>query len=150
MLRTTDAAQQRPQSGQGPSPAPDQEPHMSIADANKTIVIGENPFIRLSAKDGDPNSTEASFWRVFWSPAGPGHVLYMKSELTGGAWRIWADNIAMARWLRYVAERDRGQLPPARGRSAHQLDRGAFGLWRGDFADLVRHRRPAAAALAAA
>jgi hypothetical protein len=30
---------------------------MSIADPNKTIPTGENPFIRLNLKDGDPNST---------------------------------------------------------------------------------------------
>jgi hypothetical protein len=29
---------------------------------------------------------------------GPGHVLYLKSELTEARWRIYADNIAMARW----------------------------------------------------
>jgi hypothetical protein len=72
---------------------------MTIADPNKTLLTGENPFIRLSAKDGDPNSTDASFWRIYLSPAGPGHVLYLKSELTEGHWRIWSDNIAMARWL---------------------------------------------------
>lgn len=77
---------------------------MSIADANKTIVIGENPFIRLSQKDGDPNSTDASFWRVFWSPAGPGHVLYLKSELTENRWRIYSDNIAMTRWLQKTVQ----------------------------------------------
>jgi hypothetical protein len=37
---------------------------MSIADPNKTILTGENPFIRLSLKDGDPNSTDASYWRI--------------------------------------------------------------------------------------
>jgi hypothetical protein len=35
---------------------------MSIADPNKTILTGENPFIRLSLKVGDPNSTDASYW----------------------------------------------------------------------------------------
>ena len=77
---------------------------MSIADPNKTILTGENPFIRLSAKDGDPNSTDASFWRIYLSPAGPGHVLYMKSELTDGKWRIWSDNISMARWLQKTVQ----------------------------------------------
>jgi hypothetical protein len=72
---------------------------MSIADPNKTILTGENPFIRLSLKDGDPNSTDASYWRIILSPAGPGHVLYLKSELTEGRWRIYSDNIALARWL---------------------------------------------------
>src|SRR6266571_3431275 len=72
---------------------------MSIADPNKAILTGENPFIRLSRKDGEPNSTEASYWRIIFSPAGPGHVLYLKSELTEARWRIYSDNIAMARWL---------------------------------------------------
>ena len=30
---------------------------------------------------------------------GSGHVLYLNSELTGGRWRIYSDNIALARWL---------------------------------------------------
>ena len=58
---------------------------MSIADPNKTILTGENPFIRLSHKDGDPNSTEASYWRIIFSPAGPGHVLYLEERTDGTA-----------------------------------------------------------------
>ena len=77
---------------------------MSIADPNKTILTGENPFIRLSLKDGEPNSTEASYWRIIFSPAGPGHVLYLKSELTERRWRIYSDNIAMARWLQSTVQ----------------------------------------------
>jgi hypothetical protein len=76
----------------------------STADSNRVILTGENPFIRLSAKDGDPNSTEASFWRILWCPAGPGHVLYLKSELTENRWRIYSDNIAMARWLQNTVQ----------------------------------------------
>src|SRR5918912_2721580 len=82
---------------------------MSIADPNKTILTGENPFIRLSSKDGDPNSTDASYWRIIFSPTGPGHVLYLKSELTEGRWRIYSDNIAMARWLQTTVQ---GMLNP--------------------------------------
>jgi hypothetical protein len=77
---------------------------MSVADPNRTILTGENPFIRLSSKDGDPNSTDASYWRILMSPGGPGHVLYCKSELTDGKWRIWSDNIAMARWLQKTVQ----------------------------------------------
>ena len=76
----------------------------STADPNRVIVTGENPFIRLSAADGDPNSTDASFWRIVFSPAGPGHVLYLKSELTDDAWRIYSDNVAMARWLQSTVQ----------------------------------------------
>lgn len=69
------------------------------ADPNRVILTGENPFIRLGESEGGPITTSASFWRVIFSPAGPGHVLYLKSELTEDAWRIYTDNIAMARWL---------------------------------------------------
>jgi hypothetical protein len=77
---------------------------MSIADPNVVIVTGENPFIRLSPKDNDDYTTNASFWRIIFSPAGPGHVLYLKSELTENRWRIWSDNIAMARWLQSTVQ----------------------------------------------
>jgi len=72
---------------------------VSTADPNLLILTGENPFIRLAATDTDDYTTNASFWRVIFSPGGPGHVLYLKSELTDNRWRIWTDNIAMARWL---------------------------------------------------
>lgn len=79
------------------------------ADPNHVILTGENPFIRLSATDDGPLTTDASFWRILFSPAGPGHVLYIKSELTGDRWRIYADNIAMARWLQSTVQ---GMLNP--------------------------------------
>ncbi len=82
---------------------------MSTVDPNRVIVTGENPFIRLSEKDGDPITTNASFWRILFSPAGPGHVLYLKSELTDGEWRIFSDNIAMAKWLQSTVQ---GMLNP--------------------------------------
>jgi hypothetical protein len=72
---------------------------MSTVDANQVILIGENSVIRLSQSDSDTFTTTASFWRILSSAGGPGHVLYLKSELTGGRWRIYSDNIAMARWL---------------------------------------------------
>jgi hypothetical protein len=77
---------------------------MSVADANRVILTGENPFIRLSERDGDPNKTDASFWRIIFSPAGPGHVLYLKSELTNSRWRIYSDNVAMTRWLQATVQ----------------------------------------------
>ncbi len=77
---------------------------MAVADPNRVIITGENPFVRLSVKDGDPSTTDASFWRILFSPAGPGHVLYLKSELTEGQWRIWSDNIAMAQWLQSTVQ----------------------------------------------
>ena len=79
------------------------------ADPNHVILTGENPFIRLSETDGGPQTTNASYWRIITCPAGPGHVLYLKSELTENRWRIYADNIAMARWLQTTVQ---GMLNP--------------------------------------
>ena len=76
----------------------------NATDANRVVLTGENPFIRLSPTDGEDNTTDASFWRIIFSPAGPGHVLYINSELTDNAWRIYSDNIAMARWLQSTVQ----------------------------------------------
>lgn len=82
---------------------------MSTADPNRVILTGENPFIRLSESDGGDPTTNASFWRIVFCPAGPGHVLYLKSELTDNCWQIYSDNLAMARWLQSTVQ---GMLNP--------------------------------------
>ena len=46
---------------------------------------------------------------ILFSPAGPGHVLYLRSELTEGQSRIYSDNIALARWLQETVQ---GMLNP--------------------------------------
>ncbi|RPJ69565.1 MAG: hypothetical protein EHM24_06440 [Acidobacteria bacterium] len=49
----------------------------------KVTVIGENPGIRLTTKEGAPPSTSVSFWRVLQSPAGEGHVCFVTSDIKG-------------------------------------------------------------------
>jgi hypothetical protein len=49
----------------------------------KVAVIGENPGIRLVTKEGAAPSTSVSFWRVFQSPAGEGHVCFVTSDIAG-------------------------------------------------------------------
>ena len=72
---------------------------MSTVDANRVVLTGENSVIRLTNNNSDSFTTNATFWRILSSPGGPGHVLYLKSELTEACWRIYSDNIAMVRWL---------------------------------------------------
>jgi hypothetical protein len=72
---------------------------MSTVDVNRVILSGENSVIRLNKNDNDAFTSNATFWRLLTSPRGAGQVLYLKSELTDGRWRIYSDNIAMARWL---------------------------------------------------
>ena len=43
----------------------------------KVYVTGENPVIRLLDKEGGTPLTFASYWRILWSPVGPGHVCYV-------------------------------------------------------------------------
>jgi hypothetical protein len=49
----------------------------------RVAVVGENPGIRLMTKDGDAPSTSVSFWRVYESPAGEGHVCFVTSDVKG-------------------------------------------------------------------
>ena len=71
----------------------------SSMDPNRVLLTGENPYIRLSETDGAPVTTDASFWRILFSPGGPGHVLFLQSELTGDEPKVYTDNISMTRWL---------------------------------------------------
>ena len=68
-------------------------------DPHQVRLTGENSFIRLAREQNAPETTRVSHWRVLWSPAGQGHVLYIRSELTDNIVRVYADNIALARWL---------------------------------------------------
>jgi hypothetical protein len=43
----------------------------------KVYVTGENPGIRLLNKPDGQVLTAVSYWRIVWSPAGPGHVCYV-------------------------------------------------------------------------
>jgi hypothetical protein len=81
----------------------------SMVDPNKILMTGENPFVRLTVDDNDDYTTAVSFWRMTFCPAGPGHVLFAKSELTDNKWRIYSDNAAMTRWLQQTIQ---GMLTP--------------------------------------
>jgi len=70
---------------------------------HKLILIGENSFIRLSTDGGKSASTRCSHWRVLWTPAGPGHALFVDSAVTGGV-RIYADSEALVRFLQREIE----------------------------------------------
>lgn len=71
----------------------------SPIDPNRILLTGENPYIRLSETDGGATTSDASFWRILFSPGGPGHVLFLRSELTDDLPRIYTDNVQMTRWL---------------------------------------------------
>jgi hypothetical protein len=73
-------------------------------DPNQVRLTGENSFIRLLRQQGGPQTTRVSHWRVLWSPGGPGHALFIKSDVTDDEVRLYSDNIALARWLQEEIE----------------------------------------------
>jgi hypothetical protein len=68
-------------------------------DRDAVVLVGENPYGSLYLENADARSTYASVWTVATSPAGPGHVFLLASDLTDGEHIICADNISLARWL---------------------------------------------------
>jgi len=75
-----------------------------MVDPNDVVMTGENSFVRLSNDGGKTFVDRTSHWRVLWSPAGQGHVLFIESPLTGKAPRIFADNAGVARYLQRTIE----------------------------------------------
>lgn len=73
-------------------------------DPNQVRLTGENSFIRLLRQQGGPQTTRVSHWRVLLSPGGPGHALFIKSDVTDDEVRVYADNIALVRWLQEEIE----------------------------------------------
>ena len=70
---------------------------------HELILIGENSFVRLTRTAARSASTRCSHWRVLWTPAGPGHALFVDSSLVGGV-RIYADSVPLARFLQKEIE----------------------------------------------
>jgi hypothetical protein len=71
----------------------------TYTDPNQVCLTGENQYMRLHSAAQGPMTTRCSHWRVLLSPAGPGHTLFLRSDVTDNVIRIYADNIALARWL---------------------------------------------------
>ena len=75
---------------------------VSPTDTNQVLLTGENNYMRLHIEENGPMTTRASHWRILLSPAGAGHVLFLKSDVTNDEVRIYSDNIAVARDNRRV------------------------------------------------
>jgi hypothetical protein len=72
-----------------------------MVDPHDVVMTGENSFIRLSQDGGKSLVTRASHWRVLWSPAGQGHVLFLETD----AIRVYSDNVGMTRYLQKHIEK---------------------------------------------
>jgi hypothetical protein len=72
-----------------------------MVDPHDVVMTGENSFIRLSKDGGKSLATRASHWRVLWSPAGQGHVLFLETDSI----QVYSDNIGMTRYLQQHIEK---------------------------------------------
>ena len=75
-----------------------------MVDPHEVVMTGENSFIRLSNDGGKTLTDRVSHWRVLWSPAGQGHVLFIESPLAGKTPRLYSDNAGVARFLQRTIE----------------------------------------------
>ena len=75
-----------------------------MVDPHDVVMTGENSFIRLSDDGCKTFADRTSHWRVLWSPAGQGHVLFIESPLSGKGPRIYTDNAGVARFLQREIE----------------------------------------------
>ncbi len=71
------------------------QPVQHMVDPHDVVMTGENSFIRLSKDGGKSLVTRASHWRVLWSPAGQGHVLFLETKNI----QVFSDNVGLTRYL---------------------------------------------------
>lgn len=74
-----------------------------LVDPHDPVMTGENSFVRLSNDGGTTIPERVSHWRVLWSPAGQGHVLFIESTLLNKK-QIYTDNAGVARFLQRTIE----------------------------------------------
>jgi len=83
---------------------------MTPVDPHKVQFTGENSFLRLKATEDGPDTTTCSHWRSFFSPGGPGTVLFVQSDATDGQVKIYSDNPAFTRWVQGLEAGMRAQF----------------------------------------
>jgi hypothetical protein len=74
---------------------------MNFTDPSELRLTGQNPYMMVyDSPDAQAPSTLVSIWHVQYCEAGPGNVLFIRSnDLTDGACRVYSDNINLARWI---------------------------------------------------
>src|SRR5512138_709091 len=72
-----------------------------MVDPHDVVMTGENSFLRLSNDGGKSLVTRASHWRVLWSPAGQGHVLFLETKKI----QVFSDNVGVTRYLQKHIEK---------------------------------------------
>ena len=110
---------------------------MSAVDPNKVHFTGENSFVRLRTEADGPATTACAHWRTLISPGGPGTCLFLRSDATGGEVRLYADNVAMARWLQGELE---SMLNPPFADTAMAITEATFsreGAFGGTYREIV-------------
>ncbi len=77
---------------------------MTPIDPHQVVFTGENSFLRLKVDRNGPDTTICAHWRALFSPHGPGHVLFIRSDATDGRVKVYSDNVEFARWTQGLEE----------------------------------------------
>lgn len=70
---------------------------MTPIDPHQVVFTGENSFLRLKVDAAGPETTTCAHWRALYSPHGPGHVLFVRSDATDGRVKVYSDNVELTR-----------------------------------------------------
>ncbi|HZA20244.1 MAG TPA: hypothetical protein VE889_05250, partial [Actinomycetota bacterium] len=66
----------------------------------EVVWSGENPIVSLKEDPQGEESSNVTFFRIVWSPAGTGHAGFVSSPGLGDGPRGYTDNMVLGRWLR--------------------------------------------------
>jgi hypothetical protein len=102
----------------------------SPINSGEVVWSGENPIVSLKEDPQAEESTNVTFFRIVWSPAGIGHAAFVSTPSLGNRPRGYTDNMTLGRWLRdemlkhyaHYAKKPIDQIPLA----------GARFTWSGD------------------
>ncbi|MSO74670.1 MAG: hypothetical protein EXQ99_05920 [Alphaproteobacteria bacterium] len=75
---------------------------MTPIDPHQVAFTGENSFLRLKVDADGVETTTCAHWRALYSPHGPGHVLFVRSDATDGRIKVYSDNVEFARWAQIL------------------------------------------------
>jgi hypothetical protein len=111
---------------QGPPPA---APNGNATATHRQIhITGENPGMRLRARQGGPVVAEVNFWRVHWSPVGTGHVCFLTTGDGKGPKDLRLALYDNEKLLDYVAQQTMARLVPDFATPPYKPVRATFGF----------------------
>jgi len=94
----------------------------SVVSSHSVQFSGENPFLRLKRQPDGPDVAVCALWRAYFSPAGRGNVLFVRSPITQDRVLVLSDNEDLFRWVQRIET----LLRPAFGDTGLNCEKAVF------------------------